>query len=81
MYTERSIVDWCDFVVKLFLVTSLGTAPPAERQHQRSGQQRPGSRPKRATLTFSSDEAPDMDVEDLYVYYCKFSPCLFSLRL
>ena len=29
--------------------------------------------PKRATLTFSSDDAPEVDEEDLYVYYCKFS--------
>ena len=29
--------------------------------------------PKRATLTFSSDDAPNVESEDLFVYYCKFS--------
>ena len=29
--------------------------------------------PKRATLTFSSDDAPNIQSEKLYVYYCKYS--------
>ena len=29
--------------------------------------------PKRATITFSSDDAPAVDSEELHVYYCKWS--------
>ena len=29
--------------------------------------------PKRATITFSSDDAPLVDSEELHVYYCKWS--------
>ncbi len=29
--------------------------------------------PKRATITFSSDDAPTVDSEELHVYYCKWS--------
>lgn len=29
--------------------------------------------PKRATLTFSSDDAPAVKSQELHVYYCKYS--------